>query len=530
MLLLFLNPEIDWSFGPVAATSLRFALPFAALSVVGLAALARFAGVDALRAIPWGLTSVLSAFALAAWFHASRFAFSLPPGINVQLLKAALWLSLAALVTFYTSLLHTLGRRRYGLRSVALFALLSAASPWAVAERRASFRSPRFAPPVLEPLGSEPLPHALVLIAPGATFDSLLPLADRGSLPLFSALRESGASGRLATLGPIDPLAAQATILTGKLPYRHGLPAARRLAAPWVGPGAELSLLPIGLELVPAGWWGAESRSVSAGDRTALTLVEILRAAGRTTRAIGLPAPLSDDVPEPAAMTPTVEIEGERRQSLASVRGVDLVAALADDLARLAASERLLASEAPPEVLVVQLAGLERAALRCQGGLLSVLFEGSRAGAARRAAAALEAYHVELDGAIARLWSRLPEPRMLIIASPYGVSPPRGASKLLAELERRRRVEGTLSGAPDGMLLVAGSGFSHGVRLADAAIADVVPTLLYALGLPIARDLDGRPLGAAFAGAILARRPFTFVSSYEGFARGEDAADASRRE
>ena len=40
-------------------------------------------------------------------------------------------------------------------------------------------------------------------------------------------------------------------------------------------------------------------------------------------------------------------------------------------------------------------------------------------------------------------------------------------------------------------------------------------TLLYSVGLPIARDLDGRVLTAAFESAFLARQPLTFVPSYE---------------
>ena len=43
-----------------------------------------------------------------------------------------------------------------------------------------------------------------------------------------------------------------------------------------------------------------------------------------------------------------------------------------------------------------------------------------------------------------------------------------------------------------------------------------MPTLLYALGLPIARDLDGKVLAAAFEPALLQRRPLAFVASYEG--------------
>ena len=51
-----------------------------------------------------------------------------------------------------------------------------------------------------------------------------------------------------------------------------------------------------------------------------------------------------------------------------------------------------------------------------------------------------------------------------------------------------------------------------------AALVDVMPTLLYAMGLPIARDLDGKVLTGAFENAFLARRPLTFVPSYDTLA------------
>ncbi len=44
---------------------------------------------------------------------------------------------------------------------------------------------------------------------------------------------------------------------------------------------------------------------------------------------------------------------------------------------------------------------------------------------------------------------------------------------------------------------------------------DVAPTLMYALHLPVARDLDGQVLTPAFAKSFLARHPLTFLPTYE---------------
>jgi predicted AlkP superfamily phosphohydrolase/phosphomutase len=50
----------------------------------------------------------------------------------------------------------------------------------------------------------------------------------------------------------------------------------------------------------------------------------------------------------------------------------------------------------------------------------------------------------------------------------------------------------------DGVLVLSGPGVRPGVTLRDAVITDIAPTVLQALGLPIAEDLDGRALLDAF--------------------------------
>jgi hypothetical protein len=46
-----------------------------------------------------------------------------------------------------------------------------------------------------------------------------------------------------------------------------------------------------------------------------------------------------------------------------------------------------------------------------------------------------------------------------------------------------------------------------------------VPTLLYALGLPVGRDMAGTALTGAFEPAFLATHPLGFVPSYERLTR-----------
>lgn len=140
---------------------------------------------------------------------------------------------------------------------------------------------------------------------------------------------------------------------------------------------------------------------------------------------------------------------------------------------------------------------------------------GSRAGADRRAASALTDYMAFLDGTLAGLWEKLPEPRLLALVSAYGVAPPEGMRRLLGEVWSDRRNAGTFADSPDGALILRGDGVRRGQGLATARIVDVVPTLLYVARLPIARDFDGRVLTEAFEPALLQGVPLTFLPTYE---------------
>jgi predicted AlkP superfamily phosphohydrolase/phosphomutase len=69
----------------------------------------------------------------------------------------------------------------------------------------------------------------------------------------------------------------------------------------------------------------------------------------------------------------------------------------------------------------------------------------------------------------------------------------------LAPTERLGAKGGSMNGShrPEGILILAGPSVQHGVRLTEAQITDVAPTLLHLLGLPLPANLDGRVLAEA---------------------------------
>ena len=72
---------------------------------------------------------------------------------------------------------------------------------------------------------------------------------------------------------------------------------------------------------------------------------------------------------------------------------------------------------------------------------------------------------------------------------------------------------GTHERAPDGFLLAYGDAVQRG-RHHRGSIVDVTPTILYFLGLPVGRDMDGFARADLFTGEFTAQRPIAFIPTH----------------
>ncbi len=87
---------------------------------------------------------------------------------------------------------------------------------------------------------------------------------------------------------------------------------------------------------------------------------------------------------------------------------------------------------------------------------------------------------------------------------------------------------------PHGILLIKGPRIKKRHEIKDAGIYDILPTILYCLGLPQAQDMDGKILSDVFEGDDLRRNPVKFIRTYEDgkkkkTTKGRDSADDKRR-
>jgi hypothetical protein len=542
-LLFFLNPALPWRVTPVLRAIVWYAgeLGLASL-VLHLPLLANGWRHRARRLLPWTLTAVLTGSAILDGTQASYYAYYLPTGINDRLIKTAIWLALGALIAFYTALLHTVDRRRYGWRSrlgLGLVCLLALLVPL---ERRAAFhpRPPLAAHPAV--VERAPRPHLRVIGLDTATLDAILPLAGQGQLPFLAQLLRQGAYCRLGSLTPVRPEALWTTLATGKFPWQHGVTGGPQYAAPRIGPEAELRLLPAGIGF---GRWGlppARGRLLHGSARQTLTLWEILPRLGISAGVVSWPAsaPVSretdfafsdryfgDGLAAEQAWPPDLGDWGRRfrvepRTALQLLGGrlgpgtpPPMLRAFAADLWREALAGALLDRDTGLGGLFVVLPGLRQVSAHTFGGFSAAQFHGIQTADDQEAAERLTDYYSRLDSFLAEIWRHHGADDILAVVSASGMEGAFGWRRVLGELSREVSLGGSDTGAPDGVLMLYGAGVQPGALLTGAQLVDVVPTLMYALNLPVARDLDGVVLTPAFDKSFLSRHPLTFLPTYE---------------
>ncbi len=370
---------------------------------------------------------------------------------------------------------------------------------------------PRANTPATSPHAVKPGP-ILFVVWEAADLGVLLPAMDRGDMPFLQHLWGEGSWGQLRTLRRHARAAALTTLLTGCLPSEHGTAGRRVYRLPWLQ-DEPLTLLLEGPWPTPHQLpWRLWERAAAPPPRRAL-LWQILEGTGARVGLVGwyTPARATWVVPRLLASeaSPYETLDSSLRAALEpalarfsafAVPTREAFAVAAEEFRR--AATRL--PEAPVDALIVvsDLPG------RLRPLWTSALSDPTGAEILR------QAFRL-LDEQLAWLWRRMGgEEVTLVVASPYGMMAPDSWTRLRHALRGSRHWQVTPSARADGFVFFAGPQVRKQTRVSGARVADVIPTLLYLVDLPVARDMSGRILLDAVPEELAATRPLRLIPSY----------------
>ncbi len=361
--------------------------------------------------------------------------------------------------------------------------------------------------------------RVLIIGIDGATPQIVEPMLAQGRLPNLAALAGAGAIGTIRSSKPIDSPRIWNTIVTGKVPEKHGI---MHFAHP--GKDGENTLYLSSDRKVSALWNIASSAGRSVGvvnfwntfppekvngvmvsDHLLARNIEgrrkIMKAGAVTPGPVVYPeswhARLRDAVASEERLTPYPNPlrDNDALPAYLVLVGDDLPRRFEEDDA-LARITRVIDAELRPDLLMLLLPGIDRASHFLWGSLeadQSIYAEELRLGdrEMRGGRKALEDYYIFTDALIGVLVSDFDEDDLVLVLSDHGFEAGRGMGLLTGVHEGEA--------ALDGVIVARGAGIAPGTRIEGFGIADVTPTVLAWMGIPPGEDMDGSV--AKFIGA-----------------------------
>jgi tetratricopeptide (TPR) repeat protein len=381
----------------------------------------------------------------------------------------------------------------------------------------------------------------------GADWNIVDPLIDAGRMPHLARLSRSGVRGRLRTITPMLSPVVWTSIATGVLPGRHGIidflastgreservpvtSGLRRVKAIWN------ILSENGLSVGIVGWWAsypAETvRGFVVSDRVAYQLFGAHPARDQAREGKVYPPDLDALVASLIIPPESLGIHQVARYVRLPADPATLPEAeskLIDDFKTLLAAgdtyarvTEALARRFRPDFLAFYLEGTDTVAHLFMPHAPPPL-PGVDPDAARRFGRTVDEYYRHADDLIGRVLEAADPGAAIIVCSDHGFRT--GENRPLTD-SRIGYGQAADWHRKYGILVLAGGPFRARHELEEASVLDLTPTILALFGLPVAEDMDGRPIVDAFDPAFLRAHPIAYVPTHEGQAIAAGAPPA----
>jgi hypothetical protein len=556
ILLLQLNPQV-----PLASSTVwRWYVTLGAFYGIHLAVLfyilmmlREFFGVEifspgwvSVRLLAWLSSAAAAVAATLMWLNLRGFTTLFDERTARRFATGAGATTAAAMVLLGIAIAHySFGRRgsRVGAALLAIAIVGSLALP--IAARGRGGELPLGARRVtIEPTPEMPPgPRVVMLLLDGASLEYIWPRAAEGRLPNFGRLLDSGASIDLATIRPTQPDPVWAAIATGMYPAKNGVRSTASYFASGDRRGIDLlpdycfshTLVRLGVvraEPNTSGAWRARPVWTILGDYGITTGVvrwpltypsQPLRGflvTDRFHQLLGSMFELDGRAVYPPELQPVARdafVGSDSASAVVLPAGVPIVTGPAPDVRSArwdqfySRAMRDLTVERPVQFSALRYEGLDTVGhsfLRyAQPRSFGAVSEEDR----QRLGPTLDRYYGYIDGEIGAALDRLAQGDLLLVVSGFGMQPIDPVKHAISRLLREPDMSGTHDRAPDGFMLAFGTSVASG-RHQRGSIVDVTPTILYFLGLPIGRDMDGYARADLFR--FSPERPITFIPSH----------------
>ncbi|MBM3808127.1 MAG: alkaline phosphatase family protein [Acidimicrobiia bacterium] len=560
VLVLHLNPSIQIGPGTLVPLAGMFAVAYGANLTVGfyaLIVLRQILAVEVLspgwlsvRLLSWLCTIAASGGAALMWLNLRGFGAVLDPLTRERLALGAGLVTVSAVIFLGLGLAH-LGRRG-GRISAAILSLTMVCSVAAPLVARGAGRQqplPARAVAFTDNIAASTNARVRLLMFDGASLDMISPAVAAGRLPNFARIFEQGSVMHLATLRPTQAEPVWSAIATGRLPMRNGVRSAVVYRA--LG-GTPIELLPdycFTQALVTFGFLTEEPLTVT--DLTARPIWNILSDRGVSVGVIGWPlthpAPVvngfavSDafhrlpDTELTQDATPALWPGGWLEDALTALQSpakpdpVSLVTAMGapqpindydvrrDQAPILADRVHLQLLDAfestAPRFLAVRFPGMDAVGHRYLRYADPSAFGDVSEAERQRFGNVLNQYYGFIDTLVGREMARLGPDDLLLVVSGFGMEPLTPWKRVLEIALGNPQISGTHERSPDGFVMAFGRPVARG-RPDRASVVDLAPTILYFLGLPVGRDMDGFARIDMFTSAFTSDKPVTYILSY----------------
>jgi hypothetical protein len=353
--------------------------------------------------------------------------------------------------------------------------------------------------------------NVLLVGLEGLSLDIIFPLIAEGKLPNFSWLVDNGSWGRLGTLGPTESALLDRSLETGKFPAKHRQLSVNAYKPIFKAPRLEVTpryilfrqMIRLGLlKVLP---------NVPLPGPT--DLGHVFEANGSSALIVTpLPAEARGDADPRAekAFGQVFKTDGSEKGRLLEIAR----RAFARDwaLEEGAFAEKGLRA---PGYFHLRLDGLNTIEAFFYKYSFPEQFGNIAQEEINRYGPVISRYYEYYDQIVGKYLASLKDNDLLIVYSPYGVEPLPLWKRFVEWILGNSDVSAYHEDRPDGAVFFYGNGIGRRNTVEGMKIVDIAPTLLYYLGLPVGKDMDGIVQSPVFVGDFTAENPIFSISSYE---------------